>query len=42
MEAKSFLADVFDFDYHNEVHRTTANKVLHIVGTTEKIDEHRS
>ena len=24
MEAKAFLADVFDLDYHNEVHRNTA------------------
>lgn len=30
MEAKSFLADVFDYDYHNEVHRETAQKVLRI------------
>jgi hypothetical protein len=30
MEAKSFLADVFDFDYHNEVHRNTAKKILEI------------
>ena len=31
MEAKAFLADVFDFDYHNEVHRTTALKILEII-----------
>ena len=24
MEAKAFLADVFDYDYHNEAHRDTA------------------
>jgi len=42
MEAKSFLADVFDLDYHNEMHRKTANKILHIVGTTERIDDHRN
>ena len=31
MEAKAFLADVFDFDYHNEVHRNTAKKILEII-----------
>ena len=31
MEAKSFMADVFDFDYHNEVHRNTAKKILEII-----------
>ena len=31
MEAKAFLADVFDFDYHNEVHRNAAKKILEIV-----------
>lgn len=31
MEAKEFLANVFDFDYHNEVHRNTAKKILEIV-----------
>ena len=30
MEAKAFLADVFDYDYHNEVHRDTAQKILRI------------
>ena len=31
-EAKSFLADVFDLDYHrNEVHRHTAKKILEII-----------
>ena len=29
------MADVFDFDYHNEVHRLTANKILNICGTTD-------
>ena len=32
MEAKSFLADVFDLDYQrNEVHRHTAKKILEII-----------
>ena len=31
MEAKEFLANVFDFDYHNDVHRNTAKKILEIV-----------
>ena len=31
MEAKQFLASVFDFDYHNEVHRNTAKKILEII-----------
>lgn len=31
MEAKAFLADVFDLDYHNEVHRNTAKRILEIV-----------
>ena len=35
MEAKSFLADVFDFDYHNADHRQTANKILRIVETQD-------
>jgi len=34
-EAKSFLSDVFDFNYTNELHRSTANKILGIVSSTE-------
>mmetsp|Transcript_990 Transcript_990/g.1557 ORF Transcript_990/g.1557 Transcript_990/m.1557 type:complete len:434 (+) Transcript_990:220-1521(+) len=36
MEAKSFLADVFEFDYHNADHRATANNIMKIVGTEDK------
>lgn len=35
MEAKAFLADVFDFDYHNEVHRNTAQKILDILNVDD-------
>ena len=31
LEAKSFLADVFDYDYHKESHRNIAAKILRIV-----------
>ena len=31
MEAKSFLSDVFEYDYHNEVHREVATKILDII-----------
>lgn len=34
-EAKSFLADVLDLDYTNEMHRKCANRILSIVETTE-------
>ena len=36
MEAKAFLADVFDYDYNNALHREIANKILHIVETRER------
>jgi len=31
MEAKAFLADVFDYDYHNEAHRDNAKSILKII-----------
>lgn len=35
MEAKAFLADVFDYDYHNEYHRDTAQDILRILDTED-------
>lgn len=35
-EAKNFLADVFDFDYHNEYHRETAKKIIEILNNDER------
>ena len=31
MEMKAFLSDVFDFDYHNQLHRQTAGKIMQII-----------
>ncbi len=31
MEMKAFLADVFDYDYHNQLHRQTAGKIMQII-----------
>ena len=30
-EAQRFLADVFDYNYHLEYHRTVASKILRII-----------
>lgn len=35
MEAKAFLADVFDYDYHNAAHRETAQNILRILDTQD-------
>ena len=35
MEAKAFLADVFDYDYHNETHRKVAKQILNILDTED-------
>ena len=35
-EAKSFLADMFDFDYHNEFHRETCTKIIHILNDDDR------
>jgi len=40
MEAKAFLADVFDYDYHNEAHRNVASQILCILDT-EDTGKHR-
>ena len=40
MESKAFLADVFDYDYHNEAHRRVANQILNILDT-EDTGKHR-
>ena len=40
MESKAFLADVFDYDYHNETHRNVANQILNILDT-EDTGKHR-
>ena len=35
MEAKAFLADVFDYDYHNAAHRDVAKSILSILDTED-------
>ena len=44
MEAKAFLADVFDYDYHNDLHRNVATQILTILDTEDTgkdNEEHR-
>ena len=35
MEAKAFLADVFELNYRNEFHRRTAHKIMKICETKD-------